>query len=104
MRSVLIALAVAVGCHPGEFPADSADDTGVVAIAPHAPTGAVGRMIGYLSHSIGENRLWAARGLAISGDPRATSFLRERQRVESDEQVCAALAAALTSLGSGSDA
>lgn len=69
-----------------------------LAIAPHPPIGAVARMLGYLSHSITENRLWAARGLGLAGDGRAVTFLEERQRIEPDDQVCAAIAHSLTSL------
>jgi hypothetical protein len=71
-----------------------------LAIGPHPPPGAVGRMLGYLSHSIIENRLWAARGLALTGDPRARSFLEERATVEPNQLVRAAIDDALSSLQS----
>lgn len=65
------------------------------AIGARPRPGAVARMAGYLNHSIAENRLWAARGLALTGDPRAAEFLRERLEIEADTAVRDAIAKAL---------
>jgi hypothetical protein len=66
-----------------------------LAIAPFPPPGAVGRMIGYLSHSVTEQRLWAARGLRRAGQERTRSFLQERAAVEEDPEVLQAVLEAL---------
>jgi hypothetical protein len=58
-----------------------------LAIAPCSPPGAVARMLGELEHSVPERRAWAARGLAMAGDPRALPFLTERRSRERDEAV-----------------
>jgi hypothetical protein len=69
-----------------------------LAIAPHAPPGAVGRMLGYAGHSIAAQRLGAVRGLAIAAQPRTRSFVVERLEVERDETVRQALLQALASI------
>lgn len=70
-----------------------------LAIAPCPPAGAVGRMLGYLSHSVVEHRLWAARALARVAQERTRPFLEERARAESDPAVNAALGRALEAVG-----
>lgn len=69
-----------------------------LAVAAVPPPGALGRMLGYLSHSTPEHRLGAARGLERAADPRARSFLAERLEVERDPAVRAAVTSALRSL------
>jgi hypothetical protein len=69
-----------------------------LAIAPHAPPGAVGRMLGYASHSVPGQRLGAVRGLSIAGQTRTRSFVVERLEVERDETVRQALLEALASI------
>lgn len=61
----------------------------VVAAAP--PKGAIGKLLGYLSHAVPAHRLGAAAGLARAAQPRTLSFLEERAAVETDEQVRALL-------------
>jgi hypothetical protein len=56
-------------------------------IGPRPPEGAVGRLIGYLNHSVSDHRVGCARALARTGDPRARSFLLERASVEKDPGV-----------------
>jgi hypothetical protein len=56
-------------------------------IGPRPPEGAVGRLIGYLNHSVSEHRVGCARALARTGDGRARSFLLERAAVEQDSGV-----------------
>jgi hypothetical protein len=56
-------------------------------IGPRPPVGAVGRLIGYLNHSVSEHRVGCARALARTGDARARSFLLERASVEKDAGV-----------------
>jgi hypothetical protein len=65
------------------------------AIAAHPPPGAIGRMLGYASHSVTTHRLGAARGLAVAAQPRTRSFLAERLELERDEAVREALLEAL---------
>lgn len=57
----------------------------VVAAVP--PPGAVGKLLGYLSHAVPELRLGAASGLERAGQPRTLSFLQERMQVETDARV-----------------
>lgn len=66
------------------------------AIGAHPRPGSIARMLGYLSHSIVENRLWAARGLALANDERTRGFLRERLDIETDAAVAEAISAALS--------
>jgi hypothetical protein len=66
-----------------------------LAIAPYPPLGAVGRMVGYLSHSVAEQRLWAARGLRRAAQERTRAFLQERAAVEDDPAVLEAILEAL---------
>jgi hypothetical protein len=66
-----------------------------LAIAPFPPPGAVGRMLGYLGHSVAEQRLWAARALGRVGQERTRSFLQERAAVEDDAEVLQAVLEAL---------
>jgi hypothetical protein len=66
-----------------------------LAIAPHAPPGAIGRMLGYASHAVAAQRLGAVRGLSIAGQARTRSFVVERLEVERDEAVRQALLEAL---------
>jgi hypothetical protein len=66
-----------------------------LAVAPCPPPGAVGRMVGYLGHSVAEQRLWAARGLKRAGQERTRSFLQERAAVEEDAAVLEAVLEAL---------
>ncbi len=65
------------------------------AIAAHPPPGAIGRMLGYASHSVSAQRLGAVRGLAVAAQPRTRSFLAERLELERDESVREALLEAL---------
>jgi hypothetical protein len=74
-----------------------------LAIAPCAPPGAVARMLGELEHSRPERRAWAARGLGLARDPRATPFLVERRRREQNATVCEAIDAALAAAPSNED-
>lgn len=60
-------------------------------IAAHPPQGAVGKLLGYLSHAVADLRLGAAAGLECVAQPRTLSFLQERASVESDERVRAVL-------------
>ena len=60
-------------------------------IAAHPPHGAVGKLLGYLSHAVADLRLGAAAGLERVGQARTLSFLQERVNVESDERVRAVL-------------
>jgi hypothetical protein len=62
-----------------------------LAIAPHAPPGATGRMLGYASHSVKAQRLGAVRGLSLLAQPRTRPFVVERLEVERDEEVRKAL-------------
>ena len=71
-----------------------------LAIAALPPPGAVGRMLGYLSHAVAEQRLGAARGLELAAQPRTRSFLSERIEVERDEAVRAVLLRALAAIPS----
>ena len=71
-----------------------------LAVAPFPPPGAVGRMIGYLSHSVAEQRRWAARGLRRAAQERTRSFLQERAAVEDDAAVLEAILEALDQLES----
>jgi hypothetical protein len=57
----------------------------VVAAVP--PPGAIGKLLGYLSHAVPELRLGAAAGLERAAQPRTRSFLQERASVETDERV-----------------
>jgi hypothetical protein len=66
-----------------------------LAVARHPLPGCAGRMLGYLGHSSAQQRLGAARALAILKQPRTRSFLDERLEVERDEAVRAALREAL---------
>jgi HEAT repeats len=66
-----------------------------LAVAAFPPPGAVGRMVGYLSHSVAEQRLWAARALRRVGQERTRSFLQERAAVEADADVLQAVLEAL---------
>jgi hypothetical protein len=68
------------------------------AIALHPRPGSVARMLGYLCHSVAENRLWAARALGRTRDTRAVSFLEERRAVEKDGNVRDAIATAIEQL------
>jgi len=61
------------------------------AIAAHPPQGAVGKLLGYLSHAVPDLRLGAAAGLERVAEARTLSFLQERASVESDERVRAVL-------------
>jgi hypothetical protein len=56
-------------------------------IAAFPPPGAVGKLLGYLSHAVPELRLGAAAGLERAAQPRTLSFLQERAKVETDERV-----------------
>jgi len=56
-------------------------------IAAHPPKGAVGKLLGYLSHAVADLRLGAAAGLERAAEPRTLSFLQERASVETDERV-----------------
>ena len=69
-----------------------------LAVAPHPPPGAVGRMLGYLSHGMPGQRRGAARGLLRAGQPRTRSFLAERLEVERDAAVRNTLLEALSEL------
>jgi hypothetical protein len=60
-------------------------------IAAHPPQGAVGKLLGYLSHAVADLRLGAAAGLERVAEVRTLSFLQERASVESDERVRAVL-------------
>jgi hypothetical protein len=66
-----------------------------LAVAHHALPGCAGRLLGYLGHSSAEQRLGAARALAILKQPRTRTFLEERLEVERDEAVRAVLREAL---------
>jgi hypothetical protein len=70
----------------------------VVAAVP-AP-GAVGKLLGYLSHAVADLRLGAALGLERAAQARTVSFLRERAGVETDERVRAVLERTLHKLES----
>ena len=61
------------------------------AIAAHPPPGAIGRMLGYASHSVSTQRLGAVLGLGVAAQPRTRSFLAERLELERDEAVREAL-------------
>jgi hypothetical protein len=69
-----------------------------LAIASKPPLGAIGRMLGYLSHAVTAHRLGAARGLVIAADPRSRPFIAERLEVERDEPVRETLLAALAAI------
>ncbi len=69
-----------------------------LAIAPHAPAGAVARMLGELHHSQPERRLGATRGLLLCRDSRALSFLQERLPVETTSDVRDAITQSITAL------
>ena len=69
-----------------------------LAIAPHPPPGAVGRMLGYLSHSVEPQRYWAARGLARVAQSRARDFLVERREVEQSPRARTAITEAITAV------
>lgn len=62
----------------------------VIAAVP--PKGAIGKLLGYLSHAVADLRLGAAVGLERAGQARTLSFLQERADVETDERVRAVLA------------
>jgi hypothetical protein len=68
----------------------------VVAAVP-AP-GAIGKLLGYLSHAVADLRLGAAAGLERAAQPRTLSFLQERASVETDERVRAVLQRTLAKL------
>ena len=55
------------------------------------PPGAVGKLLGYLSHAVADLRLGAAVGLEQAAQGRTLSFLQERTSIESDERVRAVL-------------
>lgn len=57
--------------------------------------GVVARLVGYLEHPMAEHRAGAARGLGLSGDARARSFLEDRLAREGEESVRAAIARSL---------
>jgi hypothetical protein len=57
----------------------------VVAALP--PPGAIGKLLGYLSHAVADVRLGAAAGLERAAQARTLSFLQERANVEPDERV-----------------
>lgn len=61
-------------------------------IAAHPPKGAVGKLLGYLSHAVADLRLGAAVGLERAGEARTLSFLTERLSVETDERIRAVIA------------
>lgn len=67
-------------------------------IAAQPPKGAIGKLLGYLSHAVPELRLGAALGLARANQARTLSFLQERASVEPDERVRAVLARAIHEL------
>ena len=56
-------------------------------IAAHPPKGAIGKLLGYLSHAVAELRLGAAAGLERAEQARTLSFLQERASLETDERV-----------------
>jgi len=65
-------------------------------VAGSAPVpGVVARLVGYLEHPMPAHRAGAARGLGLSGDSRARSFLEERLAREADPSVRAAIERAL---------
>ena len=70
-----------------------------LAIAPHPPPGAVGRMLGYLSHAVAAQRGGAAHGLRIVAQLRTASFLEERLGAERDPAVKTAIERALATGG-----
>lgn len=61
----------------------------VIAAVP--PKGAVGKLLGYLSHAVADLRLGAAAGLERAEQARTLSFLQERASVETDARVRAVL-------------
>ncbi|MET0385538.1 MAG: EboA domain-containing protein [Polyangiales bacterium] len=63
-----------------------------LAVVAFPPPGAAGKLLGYLSHAVAEQRLGAARGLEQLAQARITSFVAERAGVETDERVRAVLA------------
>jgi hypothetical protein len=67
-------------------------------IAAFPPKGAVGKLLGYLSHAVPELRLGAAAGLERACQPRTLSFLQERAQIEPDERVRAVLQRTLQQL------
>lgn len=69
----------------------------VIAAVP--PPGAIGKLLGYLSHAVPELRLGAAAGLERAAQARTRSFVQERAGVESDERVRTVLERALQKLG-----
>jgi hypothetical protein len=71
-----------------------------VVIAAFPPLGATGKLLGYLSHAVAEQRLAAAQSLELLAQPRTVSFLRERLNAETDERVRAVLTRCLTTLAS----
>lgn len=60
-------------------------------VAAHPAPGAIGKLLGYLSHAVPELRLGAATGLERAAQARTRSFLQERASVETDERVRAVL-------------
>lgn len=69
----------------------------LVAAADPAP-GAIGKMLGYLSHAVAELRLGAAAGLERAAQARTLSFLQERASVEPDERVRSVLSRTIQKL------
>jgi hypothetical protein len=67
-------------------------------IAAQPPAGAIGKLLGYLSHAVADLRLGAAAGLERAAQPRTHSFLQERASVETDERVRAVLERTLQKL------
>jgi hypothetical protein len=68
-------------------------------IAAHPPQGAIGKLLGYLSHAVADLRLGAAAGLERAGQARTLTFIQERASVESDERVRAVLERTIHKLG-----
>ena len=64
-------------------------------IGPSATPAALGRMIGYLNHSVAEVRRGAAAGLGRSRSRRARPWLVDRAAIEADPAVRAAITRAL---------
>jgi len=72
-----------------------------LAIAAFPPAGAAAKLLGYATHAVAEQRLFAVQALARLSQPRTASFLSERLGVEPDEQVRAVLARTLETLDAG---
>jgi hypothetical protein len=68
-------------------------------IAAFPPPGAAGKLVGYISHAVPEQRLGAALALAHVKQARTASFVRERLEVEADTRVKSALVRALEAAG-----